>query len=868
MKQKYLTLLLVLVLVLQLLPFGMSQVAAEGADDRVVRLLVALDIMGVDSSTGLFWDETPVRRGEIAEILCKLLGLEATTESEPKFYDVGERDRAYVETIVRNGYMSGYGDVIFGVDDYVTNEQLIKIFVTLVGGGELAEREGGYPNGYIYVGKKLGIIKGAVASLGSVSRRIDVASIIYEAINTDMIVLSGMSDDKAMFASEEGETFLTEALKIYKGDGIISKSEGTSLNRPDGAGEGMVQVGDTVYLDSKRLTDDYLGCNVIVYAKKDELSALGDIVYVEEDKNNESILIDDKDIISVDQNSITYNSDNKPKTLRISYIADMVYNGKAVVCDMKRADIKNGYVKVIDNDGDKAYDVVLVTEYKSFVVDRAVEAEEKLLLQFGEPAIELEESLYRIFRDGVATEIKDIGTGDVILAAISENTEGEKVVRIEASTLCIMGSVTKTHIADGKTYVTVSGEEFVISDYYANLVSQKLAKDITAGDSGQFFVDTRGAVVYFSGGEGGNVGYLIDSSFDDNVFSSTLMVKLYTLDKNIETYKTADKIVINGEKMDVSDIKKSENLLAQFNKPQLIKYYLSDNVLNEVVFAVDGYDLQNFSCDVDATVTCTNTAVLDNKYDLSAGTKIFYVPNVESDSEGYQEIINNVAHYNIYTSSYFIIDGTYNTALYDVAQDGTVEYAMVRSDPKNASISEGTAMIAVTEVGDGIDDKGDMIKVIKGLSESSAEVEFKAVDEEVITDSTLNRIPKMGDVIQYTTNSTGYIRGIKILHSVDEEEYYTPTSITSASSCRTKKVYGEVAINNGLRMLISCEPIWGNMSPTDTNKTVSDNGTAVLRYDRERKKLTTADFAEIERGEKVFVCVAGSNKTRMLIIYD
>ena len=150
----------------------------DSADTKIVKLLEALGLMEIDSETGFFWDEMPVKRSELAKIICKMFNISETKDASPHFTDVSDYDRAYIETAIRNGYMSGYDNEKFGPDDYVTNIQLIKTFVTALGGDAAAQSQGGYPGGYITIGNMLGLLKGKAVANENISRRIDVANII------------------------------------------------------------------------------------------------------------------------------------------------------------------------------------------------------------------------------------------------------------------------------------------------------------------------------------------------------------------------------------------------------------------------------------------------------------------------------------------------------------------------------------------------------------------------------------------------------------------------------------------------------------------------------------------------------------------
>lgn len=47
----------------------------DSADTKIVKLLEALGLMEIDSETGFFWDEMPVKRSELAKIICKMFNI-------------------------------------------------------------------------------------------------------------------------------------------------------------------------------------------------------------------------------------------------------------------------------------------------------------------------------------------------------------------------------------------------------------------------------------------------------------------------------------------------------------------------------------------------------------------------------------------------------------------------------------------------------------------------------------------------------------------------------------------------------------------------------------------------------------------------
>ena len=98
MKFKFIGALTVLIMLISSVSVGAAAKTADSADSDSVRLLNALGIMGIDESANMFWDDSLVERRELAQILCSLMKLTPTADGTPKFTDVGESDRPYIET--------------------------------------------------------------------------------------------------------------------------------------------------------------------------------------------------------------------------------------------------------------------------------------------------------------------------------------------------------------------------------------------------------------------------------------------------------------------------------------------------------------------------------------------------------------------------------------------------------------------------------------------------------------------------------------------------------------------------------------------------------------------------------------------------
>ncbi len=857
MKNRIIALSVVFLIVFQMF-FVISPSASESAESSVVKLLDALDIMTLDQYTGNFWDETPVERREMAQIICNLFRFDVKADEVPRFKDVQEKNRAYVETAVRNGYMTGYSPDQFGPEDYVTYEQLVKIFVSVLGADGLAENMGGYPSGYVAAGRKLGISGRNLGGGTTVARRIDVANIIYDTMNAGVVTLTGASDGEVIYSVNGNRTFLTEIMDIYRYTGIVEKNEATSVDDFDGLGNGLVQIDGNIYSDPKHLADDYIGCNVNVYVFMPSENVRGEIIFIEEYKDNETIILTENDIIGVNKDAVEYYEENRTKKLEISPVIDMIYNGKALDFDIEKIKVKNGFVKFIDNNDDNEFDVVSVTEYETYVVDHVDESNGKISVKFDKPSLDVRECFLRVYRDGTEITLGGIGRGDVALVAVSEGSDSDKAVRIDVCSKYVIGTVERISSSDGDTYITINGNKLRVSDYCEEVISKGKLKEIKIGECLMIYLDSLGKIAYFSNNsQDGNVGYLIDSAVGEKAFDSSLFVKIYTLDGKIELFGTENKVRVDEEKVAVTDIVKDAILMGKFNTPQLVKYSEKGGVLSEIRFAVDGYDAIKFSKDVSSGLLCTNISVLAEKYYVSANTRVFYVPSPAVDEEDY---------YNLYTGSYFTHNGTYTAELYEIDEMGNVGYAVVFANATWNRITEGSPILAVSEVHDGLDSDGNEIKVIKGMNENGVEVEVESAETESVIDSSLNREVVSGDVIQYGTNFSGKIIGVKILKH-EQSEYFEPVLIHTGTGSSTKKVYGEIMRGDFSNLLIYCGNVYSDMAPTLAHKNVANTGQAVYEYDEVCQEYRKIEFDEIEHGDRVFACVNAANRTRMLIVY-
>jgi len=152
--------------------------------------MLALKEIGVITGdpNGDLRSDDELTRAEFAVMLCRAIGVEELAQSEEMavkdyFPDVSDDYwvAGYINTAAQYKAINGYEDFNFYPERTVTNEQVVKMLVAAWGYGEEAERLGGYPNGYMEIAQRYGLLEKVLFNYGNVSKRWVACSFTYNA---------------------------------------------------------------------------------------------------------------------------------------------------------------------------------------------------------------------------------------------------------------------------------------------------------------------------------------------------------------------------------------------------------------------------------------------------------------------------------------------------------------------------------------------------------------------------------------------------------------------------------------------------------------------------------------------------------------
>lgn len=527
-----------------------SLAAPAYAEEKIlaqpVKVLMALGIMENDPA---FEDEKAVTRGEFTRMVMHIAG-DTGYQGNTVFSDVPEEHPAYdaVMRAASTGLISGVGGDAFLPDEQITFAQAVRMLVDLAGYGSQAEYEGGYPNGYLNIGRRLNLFKSATPEAGL--SNIDCADLLYKIIDVPFLKLADLTYSNAEYKADKEWTVLREYQGIRKGKGVVTANSRTALYSTAGTAAGQVKIEDTVYDENGAGAERLLGYKIEFYYRDEDQNAASGrtLIYADKGAYNTEIEISTEDTVYKD-GLLTFFDGSRLKSIRIPVTAAVIYNGVAAGTYVTAQNFvpEHGKIVVVDNGDGSGYATVHISAYRTMVVLAVNEAknlisgkyEEVLDLGDRQPGTE-----FRIRDDyGNDIPIEMLREWDVL--SILDAPDGN-FIDIEVSDRKVSGRAEKVE-ADA---ITVDGEEY-------KLCTEFLAagKTVLPGRSGTFYLDSLGYIAAAALETVENqLAFLTRAVMDD--FDETALIQLLLPEGDgiVKTFRCAASVNINGKRYTGTEI--------------------------------------------------------------------------------------------------------------------------------------------------------------------------------------------------------------------------------------------------------------------------------------------------------------------------
>ena len=513
---------------------GANDVVFEEIKAEHNEIFVGLGIISEDYYTENI--NSAVTRGDFACMLATMLGAVDIKATQSYFSDVDLYHYAAgsIQMLFELGIVVGCGDGTFAVDRTVTAEEASEMLIRIMGYDALGES-----NDKNYVSAKIrGKYSGELTLL-------QCLEILYNAMFEETIVINSLSDSGMTYS--KGDIFLREVMKLDYCDGILQTTGGRSIyDNLEHYNE--IVVGGNRYEADSDFPADWLGFKVRVFystADDDKAVALEALA-------NKVLTVDMKAYEDYSDNILSYyNASERLCKASIINKKDILYN-MGVVDDILKYIPKYGNIRLIDNNTDGRYDVVMISGYESAVISRASNTD--MIVQFkNHSAVNLSDydRIEIVDKNGAKLEVSDLKENDSACIYTFE----DEYIRLEVSSDSLVGKIDSTRIEDDdwEAFSVDGSEYFAYSDY----ASQGI--DFSAGQTVTLLIDVYGRIagIVTDNDNEWQIGYIMSVNLNREV----LHFKILNQNGQIVKLEAEDKVWLDGVKKSVEELQTEINAI-------------------------------------------------------------------------------------------------------------------------------------------------------------------------------------------------------------------------------------------------------------------------------------------------------------------
>ncbi len=733
--------------------------AGSNNTENTVNLEKTLDFLrlvgiGDDYDTETTQYSDKVTKSVFADYVAKILGEDASDFDNVYYHDV-PRDywaAGAIGILTQKGILHGSGENKFYPDKEITRNEAIKIIVSALNYGYVAEADGGFPAGYINIASRLKLLDGVGAS--EYLTLYDMLKLLENALCIEELVIDGISGDNAEYRPND-KTLLNRVFNLYEEKGKMTACDeinatGDPFHEPDTA-----IIDNVKYLYDMINVIDYLGENIDFVYHYDEDTDVKKVVamWKRDRENTRAITVDRNATFDKANFVLSYtNSTGKRQKVSISKGVVVFFNGEFVGSDVAEYFNKSCYdLKLFKRDETGDYDTALIWEYDNYSVSSIDSYNQVVYDKIDKTrTLNLEQNNYDkidiLDENGNKKSFEDI-TADNILCVYK--SESGKRMQICISKKMISGTVSKTSSEENEITLTINDTEY-------GCVSNHSTRNVKIGNSVTAYLDVKGKIAYIDSQNKNYFPAYIIRAYEDEY--ENVQIKIINSDGEFVTLSCGSKVRIDGKTWKQGDILNALTEEGQ-TKQQLALFRVDSNeVVKQIDTAYVDYadeteskSLVNYVELASSSLFKKNGSVgkLGYKIMLDADTIIFSVPNSFSTRE---------EDFDVKSFSELRIDDTYNAAAYKVEGDDA-EYAdIIVVKGKEWYISKSNeADILVKEISVALNSVGDAAEKLEGYSGSSpvsltTDGEYSLISQGI----------KPGDILHVTKNKAGDIKGATV----------------------------------------------------------------------------------------------------------
>lgn len=786
--KKVLCLIITLLLVFPNSVFATTYTDVEENSDFGVTLsfLTQMGIInGYDDDT--FRGDENITRAEFAVMVARMLKLPEQIESSNVYYvDVPASHWAAgsIEQLTKNKYFSGKREGYFGINDTVTVEEAVTVFLRICGYEPLAMVRGGFPAGYIRVATETRLLNNLSVKASVISRR-DMAVLIENAFNLGMYDINAISSTDGAGYEVGDNTILSTYWNMYRAEGVVNAANGTNLYGEIDSTE-SITIGDSVYeVDESEDYIDYLGTYVTAYyTEEDDVKTLYFIAKSESDNVITKINYDE--IAEVNQNyTISYFEVNKTRTKKLNNDVKVVYNGVCLSSfTMDVFDIDYGYIELIEAKS-KGVSVVKVWEFETCFATN-VDSEKQYV--YGKNVIDY-------------IDLSDENDLCIIKNRAMENISFSKISSKNVLTVARYGKTVRAYLSEevldttinkinsAKNEIIAEGKAYTIVPCYVETFFEKFKMEDL-----KIYPDIFGNIAYAEGKNDSETtfAYLINGYVEDEAFENKVILRLFMQDGSIRNFDVSKNARIDG--VQYKTAQEQQTALSSGNKVVSQLVTVKTNAQSVITYI----DTPYFNEDVENEYTLSEHIPFSStgyryKWNGSIGGKgvmndstiIFVVPT-DDEVKTAEDKKFDMAKKADYGDNTMLPLVSYKTS----PKIGYEQVCVVKKN-MNGSLNDSVGCVVISGLGKTFNSDEEVVTVIEGYT-NGVRKEILCANDSGIEPDTFNE----GDVVRFafdsfgqaTSNYTVEVKVDNVMNGVKPS--WAPSNDTASIDAGYKKTYG------------------------------------------------------------------------------
>ncbi len=788
---------------------------------------------------GSFKPDNTITRAEFSKLLATSSAPTGTqfTATTTQFPDVADSSSPsawaipYISYAVGVKAINGYEDGTFRPTNTVTYGEAIKMIVCTLGYDPVVDKTlTPWYQGYIDVANQIKLTQNVVSLGDSPAPRGLVAQLIFNMLGCKPLVQIGVDMNGNPVYSVDGESSFDEQKDNATEEegvllGLIDYTlTGQALKRTQvQIGNDVFDIGDYTVEDLKALigrtvTYKYNNKNAITYIRE----AAG---------YNEEVVVNASQIENVTSSYLTYyeneeaERDGEETKISMPNLL-VVYNGVPVPYDEIGAgfdiptylNVFDGSITFLSNDGNnKTAEVAFVESYRTYFANTPSTSNKITTIYDQYPAqsgrgtpltLDANEvaSVKKVTSKGgkpADAKLTDIKKGMVVSVAypypINPSDNGEKASVI-FSTATVSGQVTEMN--DDYSYIKIGNVEYEVSPYFETIRANGLDVSFKVNDSGKFYLDRLGRIVFFEKNQSSNPYALAVRYNATSGFNALYGIDLYISGtQGTQFFPLKEEVKVNGSLKDAAEVIDFLISTCPTYDPsfeggkyilQPIKYATTTNSTtgNKEISAIECMDPDNgYQDGVIVPYAIENTANSAGAELFANGGKVTYTKSGYAFKKGtatqfalgsssvifaIPQDITNVKAYRKYTRDSFSEGGNYVVEPYDVEKNTAkvALYYLTSGQTTLATVNGATPAYLVEEISDAYDNNNNKVKKIKyyKAGESESKEVFTSADASLPALSSIGK----GDVIKFALTE-GAVSVIKKVYDYDSATLFTET---------------------------------------------------------------------------------------------